>query len=545
MLSSKCGLCESAISAKEQTPKKIVQKWSFVQHRKGPWLLRSDPTLYPLIETNHFQHDALMNTANEMSLAPALIVVGEAVGARNADHMARHAPDPVRARLLNALPAAQRVLELGCGSGELAQMHKARHGACHWTGVDARPERLALASEHIDTLLCLDLSQARIHLLRSRFDLIVINGLEHLPKPDVVLADLQDLLEEGGTLVLRAENHARLSMINRIIEADLSSGTAADPDSIGSLDRAHPRLQSHASIYKLLMDAQWMPTLVDNEPDTPQDERVAQAAHYIADAIGVQAGCADLVHRIRHFIIRAQRIFEPIQSSDNTALFDVVVPTTNEQQLRVNVEQSPGLAEVNARIVSYRGAKNPAHALDGSMAHVLRDWVLLCHQDVYFPKGFGLRLNKLLAAIPPQERRQTLLGFIGVGVNRETQQPEPAGFILDRLHRVVHASSDAALSIDELAIVVARDSIHKIDPNIGWHLWATDLCLSAISEHRVFPKIVSLPLFHNSHTDWSLPAAFSDSTEYLLRKFPHFGDIHTLCGVLNADFVTRQRSLKA
>jgi hypothetical protein len=118
----------------------------------------------------------------------------------------------------------------------------------------------------------------------------------------------------------------------------------------------------------------------------------------------------------------------------------------------------------------------------------------------------------------------------------------PAGFVIDRLHRADHPASDTALSLDELAIVVARDSVHRIDPAIGWHLWATDLCLTAIDTHKVFPRIVRLPLFHNSRTGWTLPAAFCDAAEKLLAKHPGFAPIHTLCGVLDAGFIARQRA---
>jgi hypothetical protein len=86
------------------------------------------------------------------------------------------------------------------------------------------------------------------------------------------------------------------------------------------------------------------------------------------------------------------------------------------------------------------------------------------------------------------------------------------------------------LSIDELAIVVARDSIHRIDSALGWHLWATDLCLTMICTHGVFPRIVRLPVFHNSSNDYVLPTSFADAAATLRRKFPEFGPIHTLCG---------------
>ena len=101
-----------------------------------------------------------------------------------------------------------------------------------------------------------------------------------------------------------------------------------------------------------------------------------------------------------------------------------------ENQLRLNVEQSPGLKEVQARIVSYRRARSPAEALEGSLPHVQEDWVLLCHQDVYFPAGFGERLNAVLDAVPAAEHARTLIGFAGMGVNRQTHAYEKAGFRL-------------------------------------------------------------------------------------------------------------------
>jgi hypothetical protein len=94
------------------------------------------------------------------------------------------------------------------------------------------------------------------------------------------------------------------------------------------------------------------------------------------------------------------------------------------------------------------------------------------------------------------------------------------------------------VSIDELAIVVARDSLHRIDPALGWHLWATDLCLESIGRHRVFPRIVRLPLFHNSSNDHRLPAAFHTSAALLAAKHPEFGAIATLCGTIDAAFLS-------
>lgn len=457
--------------------------------------------------------------------APALIVIGGGSPAPASHERAARAADPSLQRLLAALPAASQVLELGCNQGELAQAYQRRHPQAQWLALN--PHTTAPPVDN------------------GTFDLIVVNRLEHLPHAAKALAELAPLLAPGGQLFVLAENHACLSTIAHLIEADPSTGQAASAHDTLSQELAHPRYQSHSTIYKLLLDAGWTPTLVDHQPDQPMDDKVAAAVRYMGDALGVPAGCADRVHRMKHLIIRGIRQFDDVQPASSQPLFDVVVPTTKEQQLRVNVEQSPGLKEVQARIISYRQAATPAEALESSLDHVQSDWVLLCHQDVYFPQGFGQRLNALLATISAEERPKTLLGFIGMGINRQTEQPEPAGFVIDRINSADHPASDAAVSIDELALVISKDSIHRIDPQIGWHLWATDLCLSAICTHRVFPRIVRLPLYHNTQSGWQLPDAFYDSAEYILQKHTAFSAIHSLCGVIDQGFVAQHRTARS
>jgi len=486
-----------------------------------------------------------MNAPASFSAPPPALVVISGGPAHASAALTGQAHEPAFQRLLKSLPQARRVLELGCGQGDLAKAYKAQYPEVHWVGVDQDAHALRKASLHMNDVLFLDLGKASIQTLQSRFDLIVVNRLELLPQAATVLSELGALLTPGGAMFVLAENHACLSAISRLIEADVSTGVAATPGDADSVERGHPRWQSPSTIYKMLMDAGWMPTLVDNEPDARHDDRLAAATRYMGEALGVPHGCADRVHRMKHLVIRTQRTFDTPAAHSDQALFDVVVPTTKEQQLRVNVEQSPGLKEVQARIISYRHAATPAEALNESLQHVQSDWVLLCHQDIYFPKSFGERLNAVLAAIPAEERASTLLGFVGMGVNRQTEQAEPAGFVIDRLNWADHAASEAVVSIDELALVVARDSIHKIDPLIGWHLWATDLCLTSICTHRVFPRIVRLPIFHNTQSGWQLPAAFADSAQYLLQKHGAFNTIHTLCGVIDQGFVARQRSAQA
>jgi len=57
----------------------------------------------------------------------------------------------------------------------------------------------------------------------------------------------------------------------------------------------------------------------------------------------------------------------------------------------------------------------------------------------------------------------------------------------------------------------------------------------------VFPRIVRLPLFHNSLNDYTLPPLFYASAERLATKHAAFGPIPTLCGTIDAAFLARHR----
>lgn len=443
----------------------------------------------------------------------ALVVLG---GGAHADSWPRPAPlaDP---RVLKALPAARRVLALTPqGVDVLGAAYGRAHGSAAWTRVTDAAELSALPA--------------------GRFDLLVVDRvLAWWDAPVAVLRELARVAAPGARLVLSLDNHASLATLAHLLQADLS----VDPRHAAGAGQ--PRLQSPASAYKLLMDAGWMPTLADAEPVERPASGPAAALQALARASGLASGCPERVLGLRRLVIEARQSFADTATEAGDARFTVVVPTTDEHQLRVNVEASAGLREVGARIVSYRGARHPAEALAGSLPHVDTDWVLFVHQDVYFPAGFGERLNALLAAIPAEERARTLIGFIGLAAARDGSGTAPAGFVIDRLHRADHAAADTGVSIDEVAVLVSRDTVHRMDPALGWHLWATDLCLQSICQHQVFPRLVRLPLFHNSRTGWTLPPAFVRSAHVLAAKWNGaaggFGPIPTLCGVIDDRFL--------
>lgn len=363
-----------------------------------------------------------------------------------------------------------------------------------------------------DTILLADDVVASASLLRQ-----ALSGLARLPSV-------------GAALFIDFEPVLSWELLAGALEGDLSDRTS---EALGE----RPSL-SVPGVYKLLLDAGWIPSLVSETSSPLPTSAALDAALQAASALGVPRGTALRNLQSSRLLLRCERLFEDDLSwypdkTPSTGRFSVVVPTTRPRQLRLNVEASPGLHEVQTQLISVHGAKSASDAWDRAVPYLEEEWVLFCHQDVYFPAGFGRRLANHLASIEPSRRPLTLIGFAGMGVAADRTTIAPAGFVMDRRDRFDHPATQYATSLDELAIVMHRDTLHRIDAALGWHLWATDLCVTAVTEHKCFAEIVRMSLFHNSTNDYVLPTAFYAAAGLLANKHPLYGAIETLCGRIN------------
>jgi hypothetical protein len=125
------------------------------------------------------------------------------------------------------------------------------------------------------------------------------------------------------------------------------------------------------------------------------------------------------------------------------------------------------------------------------------------------------------------------VGFAGLAVTDENKL-RFSGLVIDRTARFNHQGSTTAVSMDEFAVALHKNSRVAPDPNLGWHTWATDLCLQA-ANHAGEPDavILELPLFHNSLNAYVLPESYRVSAAQLLTKYPDMEKIHTLCGSIS------------
>ncbi len=433
--------------------------------------------------------------------------------------------------LFQAIPAAaRRVLQLGCGDGSVGHHFKTLHPAATWWATDASARAVAAATSRLDRVFHLDLDLADLSVLEGGFDTIVIGDqLQRLRQPQRVLEALYDLTTAGAQIVCTLPNAGHLSVIERLVAGDISV------DAAGLLDAGHVRPYSPSSAFKLFLDAGWLPHLADQvRSELPQGaftRHIVQAAQ----ALGLPTDTALRNLALREMVIVARKWpMQALAGGGRSLPFSVIVPVNKTWQYELNVGRSPGLAEVAADIVCVEGADSAAAAYAQGARNARHPWHLFVHQDVYFPVGSGFAIAQQLGAL---DGIDAPVGFAGIASDSGTERF--AGTVIDRTALFRHAPAATGESIDEFAVGLHRDSALRIDPALGWHLWATDLCLQAQQRAgRPVGRIFDVPLFHNSTTAYTLPPAFHDSAQALLAKHSAVARVPTLCGLLTREPAT-------
>jgi SAM-dependent methyltransferase len=133
----------------------------------------------------------------------------------------------------------QRILDVGCGAGYLAEALAVRDN--HVVGVDAR--RVPGVETRVDEFLQVDLEREPIVWRGPPFDYVVLGDvLEHLREPERLLAECRTLLADDGRLVVSVPNVAHWSVRLGLLFGRFPYAAR------GILDRSHLRFYTLASI---------------------------------------------------------------------------------------------------------------------------------------------------------------------------------------------------------------------------------------------------------------------------------------------------------
>jgi 2-polyprenyl-3-methyl-5-hydroxy-6-metoxy-1,4-benzoquinol methylase len=144
-------------------------------------------------------------------------------------------------------PGSQ-VLELGVATGYFSRFLTQELG-CTVDGVEKDPVMAEQARPHCRRLLVGDLEKEQLtdHFRRGAYDhVICADVLEHLYRPETVLAGLGQLLKPTGNVIISIPNVAYGGLILDLIEGNFMYGDE------GLLDRTHIRFYTRKTFLDLL-----------------------------------------------------------------------------------------------------------------------------------------------------------------------------------------------------------------------------------------------------------------------------------------------------
>lgn len=158
----------------------------------------------------------------------------------------------VRKDITPLLPAhAERVLEIGCGTGATLAWLK-NEGRADWVGgIELNPAAAALARPRLNLLLEGDVDRQIEQLPPQSIDLILcLDVLEHLVDPWQTLQRIESRLRPGGQLIVSLPNIRHYSVLLPLL---LRGRWHYEP--AGIMDRTHLRFFSRQTAVELLQQA--------------------------------------------------------------------------------------------------------------------------------------------------------------------------------------------------------------------------------------------------------------------------------------------------
>ncbi len=228
-----------------------------------------------------------------------------------------------------------------------------------------------------------------------------------------------------------------------------------------------------------------------------------------------------------------------------------------------NALKSPCLQAGSAHeVILVKNCPSAADGLNLGLERARNDWVVCMHQDVYLqyapwtpstlpaddtpppptdPSAGRLPWDQALA-------RQLLLaedrfgpigvaGVYGVGPAVEAAasplSAERIGWVVDRGRTLRDGPELPArvAALDELLLVVRRDTPLRFDRDLEFHLYGADLCLQA-AERGLAVVALGASCHHNSRSV-GLPKSFFASAEVFARKWSRRLPVATPCVIID------------
>jgi hypothetical protein len=217
----------------------------------------------------------------------------------------------------------------------------------------------------------------------------------------------------------------------------------------------------------------------------------------------------------------------------NLSGWTLVVAANNESVLQNTLLRSPEV-DPTRQIVIMRGYSSAGAAYNSGLAKATSEIAVLAHQDVFFPAGWEMDLDRALQWLNRHDPEWGVLGVFGITAGHPEKS---AGHCYSTgLQRVLGEPFHypiRAQSLDELVLIVRCNGGLRFDENLpGFHLYGSDLCLQA---NKMGMNCYIIPAFciHNSNGLRYLPIAYWKAYFYMRDKWRDVLPITTCCSLIS------------
>jgi SAM-dependent methyltransferase len=432
-------------------------------------------------------------------------------------------------RLLHAVPAsAKRIVEIGCGDGNLgAALKKLDAERVVW-GIECDRQAAINASKRLDHVFALDIQDEGPSLEPNSIDCVLFGDvLEHLVSPEDVLRRARPWLAPGGVVLASVPNIQHHSVIADLLRSDFQYAET------GLLDATHLRFFTYSTLIKLFLDAGFEPDIVDTTV-IPAPKEFLAAAQPLMKHLGLDVGRTQRYFDAYQYIFQGTPLSERSGYDQSERPLTFVACVSNEAILQANLLSSPCLRSGTPHEIQLvRNCRSAAEGLNEGIRRAKHDVTVCVHQDVYLPEGW---VERFWQQYELARQRFSPLGVLGVyGIHRQGAYMARAGRVLDRDHVLkemepLPASVD---SLDEIALAIPKGVPVEFDPALGFHFYGADICMTAKRKGLQAVAIDAL-CFHNS-VHVGVPLQFSDSARTFATKWSSQLPLVTSCAIIDGE----------
>ena len=199
--------------------------------------------------------------------------------------------------------ANQRVLEIGCASGQLGAAVKEQHPV-HWTGIGLTSEAYNKAKKVLDVAHLANIETDTLDLERHSFDRLVLGDvLEHLRDPWSVLEQLKSYLKPEARVICSLPNINHWSILTGLLAGDF---TYQDQ---GILDRTHLRFFTLKEGVAMFQKTGFQVDRVESiEVEHEQMQSVVRQFNSLRNILGIQYKNFEQEARTYQWLIHARNI---------------------------------------------------------------------------------------------------------------------------------------------------------------------------------------------------------------------------------------------